>query len=188
MEAIIACMIAILYYCTVIFILFYLISIFIYTCSLIVSALDGAPYVKTATTVRQRMFDHAHITNKSRFIEVGSGTGELAMYIQRNYHCDVIGLEVNPFLHYMSRLRNRLFGSKNIQFTLGNALHYDYSNVTHVYIFLLPAIIRKLHPVLKKTCKHNTILISYGFCIPPFKKYLIKKDNVRPYPIYYYKL
>lgn len=181
-------MIAFIYYGTIILLLIYLISIFFYTCALIVSALDGAPYVKTDKNVRQKIFSQAHISKKSYVIEIGSGSGELATYIQKTYQCKVVGIEANPLLYLISRIRNGLFGSKNIQFKRTDAVMFDYSQASHIYVFLFPPIIRKLTPTLKRTCSKDTIVISYGFCIPSFKKYLMNKNDAKPYPVYYYKL
>ncbi len=181
-------MIAIVYYTTVILILIYLICVFLYICSLIISALFGAPYVKTNKKLRHMMFKDAHLTKKSRFVEIGSGSGELSSYVAREYKCKAIGLEINSLLYILSEIRKAVLRQDNVEFQLKNALSYNYSDATHVYIFMFPPFIRKLTPRLLKDCKKGTIIISCAFCLTGCKRYLIQKKNTKPFPIYYYKL
>lgn len=181
-------MIAIVYYSTVILILIYLICVFLYISSLIISALFGAPYVKTKKKLWQNMFKDAHLTKKSRFVEIGSGSGELTSYVTKEYRCNAVGLEINWLLHILSKLRKALLRQNNVEFHLINALDYDYSKATHVYIYMLPPFIKKLTPKLLKECKKGTVIVSYAFCLASCKKYLILKKNLNPFPIYYYKL
>jgi len=181
-------MIAIVYYSTVIFILIYLVCVFLYISSLIISALFGAPYVKTSRKLRQAVFKDAHLTRRSNFIEIGSCLGELTCYLAKEYKCKAIGIEINLLLHLLSKARRTLLRQENIEFYFKNALSYDYSKATHVYIFMLPVFIKKLTPKLLSTCKKGTIIISYGFCLTLCKKYLVQKKNLKPFPIYYYKL
>jgi len=180
-------MIAILYYGTVTCILLYLICVFVYISSLILSGIFGAPYVKTKRNLYKIIFKHARISKNSHIVEVGSGTGSMSIYLSKKYNCLVTGIEINPILLYISRIKKKIFKRNKLDFVLEDALHFDYSAASHVYVFMFPQIIRKLAPILKKQCKQGTVIISHGFPFIPFKKYLVRKVDLEPFPIYYYE-
>ncbi|KXK10919.1 MAG: Ribosomal RNA small subunit methyltransferase A [Microgenomates bacterium OLB23] len=181
-------MIALVYYGFVVCLLLYLMVAFLYLCMLIISGLIGSPYVKTNKNIVPTIFDRANIRKQSLVVEVGSGIGVLTNTVAKRYGCRVLGIEMNPLLYTASIARNKLFGSPRVKFELKNALIYDYSPASHIYVFMFPSLIKRLAPQIRRTAKNGAMVISYGFCIDMFKDNLIHKEHTAPYAIYYYKL
>jgi tRNA A58 N-methylase Trm61 len=184
-------MIAVFYYASVILLLVILMCLAFYSWSLLISAVIGTPFVRVPQKLRNIIFERAKFKKGSHVVEIGSGNGDLAFYLASEYDVKVTGVELNPHLYLLSQFKKRILplkNSQNVQFKLKNALNYDYVGATHIYLYMLPPLIRKLTPQIKKTASKGTIVISYTFCIPRFKKYLIEKIDTKPYPVYYYKL
>lgn len=183
-------MISLFYFSFIILLILVLMWLAFYGWALLVSAMLGTPFVRMPKRLWHTVAEKAHVSASSHFVEVGSGSGDLAFYIAREYGAKVTGIELNPLLCALSRMKGTVFyhNIKKPHFELKNALSYDYSTASHIYLYMLPSHIRKLTPQFEKTASKGTIVISYTFCIPKFKKYLVEKLDTKPFPVYFYKL
>jgi len=77
---------------------------------------------------------------------------------------------------------------KNCQFIRKNIFDINYSKADYLYIFLMPDLIKKLTPKLKKELKKTCLIISHGFKIEDKGIKLIKVKEGKPFNTYYYRI
>lgn len=179
-----------LYLSALIFLLFFLIFITIYTLSLIYSSLKGSPYVATKQKKAEEILKKACLKKGKVFIELGSGDGRITRTAVRKYGVIGIGIDINPLLVFWSKLLCRLtpnFPLKKISFKVENILNTDLKKADYVYLFLMPDLIKKLKIKMEKELKKDTIVISHGFKIQGWEKKLFQTIKDSPFSTYYYK-
>ena len=119
--------------------------------------------------------------------ELGSGDGRVSRLAVKNWQVKAVGVDINPLLVFWANFLAKLEKIDNrCQFVRKNIFDVDYSKADYLYLFLMPDLISKLIPKLKKELKKNCLIISHGFKIEEMK--LIKTLDTRPFKTYYYKI
>ncbi|MFA9288622.1 MAG: cyclopropane-fatty-acyl-phospholipid synthase family protein [Weeksellaceae bacterium] len=156
---------------------------------MIYSWLRGAPYVSTSRSEIQGILNEISIKKNSTFVELGCGDGRVVRYAAKEYEVQGLGIEINPTLVWLARLRAKLDGTaQHVRFEVKNIFDVDVSQANYVYIFLFPALLRKLQPQLEQALHNKAIIISRGFQIKYFEKFLFKKYKGKRFTTYYYKI
>ncbi len=182
-------MLALIGYLALIFgLLFFLIGTSVYIFSLIYSSLMGAPYVPTKQNEVNAILDEINLTKNSYFIELGCGDGRMIRTAALKFQLKGMGIDINPLLLYIARLKARWQGLNHaIFFHQKNIFNVDLRQGDCIYLFLMPKMIEKLKSEFDKQLKPNTLIISHGFKINKFNATLIKKLNHHPFPTYFYR-
>ncbi|MBI4992847.1 MAG: hypothetical protein HZC26_01770 [Candidatus Magasanikbacteria bacterium] len=95
----------------IIFSLFYLILLF-YVAYMVYATVSGAPFVPTRSRNVVKMIELANLTDAEKVIDLGSGEGRIVFAVAS--HCEQsVGVEINPFLYWISRLKQRVSNCKN---------------------------------------------------------------------------
>jgi hypothetical protein len=152
------------------------------------SDIKGAPFVPTSVQNLKEILARIKLKKESVFLELGSGDGRVVREAVKKFGVRGIGIEVNPLLVFLSNLFARIQKLSNIQFLRINFFDYDLGKSNVIFMFLLPKTIKKLRNKFLSECKKGTIIISHGFKIEDFDKYLIDTIKNEPYPTYFYKL
>lgn len=147
----------------------------------------GAPYVPTTAQFVDEILKKAALKKGSVFIELGSGDGRMVRAAVKNYGMRGVGIELNPLLVIYAALLAYLQGLKEIQFKRENFFDTNLKNCDVLFLFLLPKTLAELREKLFKECK-NKLIISHGFKIEGFEKYLIEKQDRKIFPTYFYQL
>ncbi|MFA6041065.1 MAG: class I SAM-dependent methyltransferase [Methylophilus sp.] len=101
-----------------------------------------------------------------RMIDIGSGIGDLSMYIAKNRKLDQVeGIEIAPLPWIISLLRAKLKRS-SAQFILGNYQNLDFANYDVVFAYLSPAAMPELWQKASKEMGSGSLLVSLEFDIP----------------------
>jgi uncharacterized protein YjeT (DUF2065 family) len=101
-----------------------------------------------------------------RMIDIGSGLGDLSMFIANaRPHDRVEGIEIAPLPWMISRVRSMLKQSQ-AQFVLGNYQHLDFSHYDIVFAYLSPAAMPQLWQKACAEMREGCLLISLEFDIP----------------------
>jgi len=161
-------------------------SIAIYAVSMLYSQLKGAPYVPSNQKEIEELLKLAGLKPKQLMIELGSGDGRVLRTAVKNYKVQGIGIDVNPVLNSWATFLAKRQKLLNIKFISKNIFDYDLSKADAIYLFLMPELIDKLENKFNHEIRPKTIVISHGFEIKFWKKYLIKKRDHKPFPTYYY--
>jgi 2-polyprenyl-3-methyl-5-hydroxy-6-metoxy-1,4-benzoquinol methylase len=102
-------------------------------------------------------------TQASRVIDIGSGLGDMSMYIakQRPY-CQSEGIEIAPLPFFISKLR-AFSKSSTAQFKLGNYNDLNFGNYDIVFAYLSPVAMLPLWQKAQHEMKSGSLLISLEF-------------------------
>ena len=108
-----------------------------------------------------------HSPRKSlRMIDIGSGLGDLSMYIaQRRPNDTVEGIEIAPLPWLISKVRAGMQGS-SVAFTMGNYEALNFAEYDIVFAYLSPAAMPNLWLKAKQEMGKGSLLISLEFEIP----------------------
>ncbi|MBI4022843.1 methyltransferase domain-containing protein [Candidatus Berkelbacteria bacterium] len=133
--------------------------------SALVSVLGGAQFVRTPVELCfPLILELADLSPGDRFVELGSGTGNLLRYIQEQTGCHVHGVELSPLLAVRSWWKNRR--NPYVTTELNHILRIDLGNADVVYCYLLPKFMAKLEHKLVREAKAGLRVISYAFPLP----------------------
>ena len=99
-------------------------------------------------------------TKDDVLVDLGSGNGNVIKIALDKYKVKkAIGYEISPVPYYLSKLNLR--GHKNVELKKESLLDADLSESTIIYLYLLPDLLEKLLPNLKKVKqKKNTVKIA----------------------------
>jgi SAM-dependent methyltransferase len=149
--------------------------------------------------VLERRFNLKH-NSSQKFIDLGSGNGQIVIYTALNYRIKSFGVEINETLLLEAkekikilRKRNRkmhklvkLIKIRNIDLFKVNLHDYDY-----IYIYSLPTMHKYLNHVFKSAKRHS-VITSFMYELKGFDSYLqykdileIKHDN-KVWKVYFY--
>lgn len=163
-----------------------LLWLILYFMSMLISDFIGVPFVPTSKRLVRDIFKKFRMTKNDVFYDLGCGDGRLVFYVAKKYGCRAVGVEVNPLLHCFARLVKKITKTDNVFFLKKNIFKVDLQEATVIYLFLFPEIIERLKNKILKECK-NVRIISHGFVIKGWGKYLISTDHTKPFKTYYYR-
>jgi len=101
-----------------------------------------------------------------RLIDIGSGLGDMPMYIAKvRQECHIEGIEIAPLPWLISFLRKKILRSSAI-FRLGDYRALDFANYDVIFAYLSPAAMLALWGKASREMKSGSLLISLEFEIP----------------------
>ncbi|MDO8610164.1 MAG: class I SAM-dependent methyltransferase [bacterium] len=183
-------MITLIAYLVVLFLLIiFLLSTIIFTSSLFYSSIMGAPYIPSRQKEVEFALSQISFAKNKTFIDLGCGDGRTVRTAVKLYGVKGIGVDINPLLIFYGKILSRLKGvNKNITLITENIYKINLSKIDYVYIFLMPATIEKLRPIMEKQLPKKAIVISHGFPVIGWDKKMFKKVSHIPFPTYFYRM
>ncbi len=148
----------------------------------------GAPFVPTSSERLRAVLARADLKKGQMLVELGSGDGRVIREAAEKYGVKGVGFEIHPMLVGYSRLRAVMKRLKNIKYRRGNFYKADISKADVIFMFLLPKTLKKLRTKLTEESKKGALIISHGFKIEGFDRYLIDLMDDNYYPTYFYRL
>ncbi|TSC76916.1 MAG: hypothetical protein G01um101431_99 [Parcubacteria group bacterium Gr01-1014_31] len=129
----------------------------------------GAPFIPSAGKTVERMLDAAGVGPTTRLLDLGSGDGRIPVAAaKRGARAD--GVEVNPWLVWVSRRRAQWFGVReHTMFKCGNLWTYDVAAYDVVTVYGLGPIMGKLEQKLLRELKPGTRVVSHAFHFPNWR-------------------
>lgn len=159
----------------------------VYSVSMLFSYLKGAPYISTENKEIDDILKKAGLKTGQKFLELGCGDGRVVRSAVKNYSVKGKGIDINPTLIFLAKIRAKLQNVKNIEFSTENVYTTDMNTADVIYLFLLPQVIAKLKNQLISETKTNVLIISHGFKIDYLKNNLVKTLENKPFNTYFYK-
>jgi cyclopropane fatty-acyl-phospholipid synthase-like methyltransferase len=154
---------------SVVFGLFFLVVLAVLTfnlCSMVLAVYMGAPYVPSDAASIEGMVKLAGIGQGTRVAELGSGDGRVVRALAER-GAIVDGYEIQPFLVWWSRFRNRRAGLESTTNIFQKNLYsVDYGAYDVVVIYGFPNMMTKLGQKFKREMKSGSRVVSHAFTIP----------------------
>ena len=126
-----------------------------------------APQWRTSRVVARRILTLASVKKKDVVYELGSGDGEVIMSAAKDFGAKSVGIEIDPVRALISVVRVKLERlSGQVRVIRKDFKQVDLSSATVVYMYLVPAGMKRLLPKLKKELSEGTRIVSYRYKIP----------------------
>ena len=167
--------------------LFFLAGVTIYLGFLIYSSVMGSPYVPTTNKQTASLLALIKPKRKTNILELGCGDGRFLRLAAKKYHCEGLGIDINPVVLLKARVLTHFQKLKKIRFENRNIFKQSFAGYDLLYLFLMPKLLGKLAPQLKKEMKPSTLVISHGFKIPSCDKYITRVVQSHPFDSYFYR-
>jgi len=157
--------------------------------SMILTNLLGlAPYVPSAKKSLSLILSEANLKKSQIFYDLGSGDGVVLETAVKNYQVKGVGVEINPFLVFLSRLKARFQGIKNLTYIRSDFLKANLAEAQVIFLYLLPRNLPKLQEKIEQECQKGTLIISNSFPLNGWEKKLAKTTKLNHLSAYYYQL
>lgn len=150
-----------------------------------------APWWQMPEDVIVTMCKMAKISRKDSIYDLGCGTGKALVYAAKVCHAKGIGIEIDPLRVLLAKWNVKRFGQqKNITILKKNFFTVDLSSATVLFIYLVPAALKRLTPKFLQELKPGTQFISYVYPMPQdlFKGRLQLVTYNKEKRIYLYRL
>lgn len=149
---------------------------------LLIAFVTGGPFVPSQMSRAKRMIALAKLSSKSVVYDLGSGDGRLLMLAaQKGAH--VVGVEINPYLVWYSRLRAFLSPRRNrIRVLWKNLWKTDIHEANVVFVYLLPFRMNELAAKLKQELNPGSLVIINSFIFPGWK--ILRQDATHHVYVY----
>lgn len=134
----------------------------------LVFAISGhldVPFVPTPVTYAEIVAAALELSPGDVVYELGSGDGRfLLSYARLEPGARYVGVERNPLLHAMARMRKRLAGNPtNVEFRRGDFYKTDFSPANKMYLYLLDSVMHELQPKFEREFKGRLASRAFPF-------------------------
>lgn len=123
-----------------------------------------------------------------RMIDIGSGLGDMSMYIAKvRLDSHIVGIEIAPLPWLLSFIRAWI-GHSSAIFKLGDYRKLDFASYDVVFAYLSPAAMQALWEKASKEMRPGSLLISHEFEIPGVTPSLCVAGDKQSPAIYVWQL
>jgi SAM-dependent methyltransferase len=151
-----------------------------------------APYVPTPQDVVDRMLVLAGVQKSDFVVDLGCGDGRIPVTAAKTYGARGLGVDIDPARIAEANANAKAAGVEHlVTFKLQDALKTDVSSATVVTTYLLSASNLRLRPILTKTMKPGSRIITHNFSMgdwAPEKSDTFKDTDGRSRTIYLYRV
>ena len=150
-----------------------------------------APWWQMPEEVIKKMCKMAKISSKDTIYDLGCGTGKALNYASSKYHAKGVGIEIDPVRIFLAKRNIKKFHQEeNIALLKKNFFTVPFSPATVIFVYLVPAALKRLTPKFLKELKPGTKFLSYVYPMPEelFKGKLRLHSYDKKNRIYYYQL
>lgn len=143
-----------------------LISIFFTLKTLLIAytAFSQVPYVPSSKKELTKAMELLDVEGNDEVLDIGSGDGRVIFFFSKRYpNTHFTGIDSNWILISWSKLVALLLLRRNVTFIHTNALTFDYSRFTKIYMYLIPSFIDKVMEIVNRDAKKDTVVISNTF-------------------------
>lgn len=151
-----------------------------------------APYVPTPQDVVDRMLTLAGVQKTDFVVDLGCGDGRIPVTAAKKYGARGLGVDIDPVRIAEANANAKAAGVEHlVTFKLQDALKTDVSNATLVTTYLLSASNLRLRPILTKTMKPGSRIVTHNFSMgdwAPEKSDTFKDAEGRSRTVYLYRV
>lgn len=139
------------------------------------------PWVPTPQEIVERMLEVGQVGKEDVLYDLGCGDGRIVIAAARKFGCKAVGVDLDPTRVREARKAAQEAGvEKLVEIRQGDALQVaDLGNASIVTLYLLPEVNLKLRPILQKTLKPGSRIVSHDYDLGDWKpeKKISMKDN-----------
>jgi SAM-dependent methyltransferase len=152
--------------------------------SLVAPFFTGAIWSPTPMKTVRRMLQMARVKPGEKVYDLGSGDGRIAIAAAREFGATSVGIEVNPFLASLAKLRVAAagFGSA-VKIVWGNLYNYSFRDADVVTVYFSSRGNRRLKKKLERELKDGARVVSHRWRFEGWEP--VKVDEKRK--VYLYK-
>ena len=124
------------------------------------------------------------VTKRDIVYELGSGDGEFILTAANEFNArKAIGIEIDYTRYFIAQLKKKIRKTNNSQFIRSDFKKINLKDATVIYFYLVPAVIKRIMPKLKKELKPGTRIVSYRYEMPMPPKKEDKKNGLFLYVV-----
>lgn len=143
-----------------------------------------SPWWRTNKKVARAACRLAKISRKDIVYELGSGDGEFILTAASEFHCKkAVGIEIEITRYIISKVKLQKSKVKNAEFKREDFKKINLADATVVYFYLVPNVIKRILPKLKKELKPGIRIVSLKYKAPLKLQKEDKKNNLYLYKI-----
>lgn len=126
-----------------------------------------SPWWRTDKKIARAACRLAKVTDKDVVYELGSGDGEFILTAAKIFKAKkAVGIEIDYSRYYVAQIKKRIRNIDNVKFIRSDFKKVKLTDATIVYFYLVPAVIMRIIPQLKKDLKPGTKIVSYHYMVP----------------------
>jgi SAM-dependent methyltransferase len=126
-----------------------------------------APWWQMPSDVIKRMCTMAKITSKDVVYDLGCGTGKALIYVSKTYHTKGVGIEIDPIRFQLAKWNVLKSGQKGkVTLIRKNFFDVNLTPANVIFVYLVPAALKRLTPKFLRELKPGTKFISYVYPMP----------------------
>ena len=161
-----------------------LLIIFVILLSLLVTFFTGAIWSPTPMKTVRRMLQMAWVKPGEKVYDLGSGDGRIAIAAAREFGATSVGIEVNPLLALLAKLKVAAAGLRSaVKIVRGNLYDHSFRDADVVAIYLSPQGNKRLKEKLERELKDGARVVSHRWHFEGWEP--MKVDEERK--VYLYK-
>jgi predicted RNA methylase len=123
-----------------------------------------APFVPTPPEVVERMLQLAEVTSHDTVYDLGCGDGRVIVTAAKNCGARGVGVDTEAYRVAESQSNAQAAGVEQlVTFKHQDAMTVDLSDATVVMIYLVQWSTEKLRPIIAKTARAGTRVVSHNF-------------------------
>jgi len=148
---------------------------------------QGAMFHPSARIRVKAFLDHVPMTGKELLVDIGCGDGRVLREARRRYGVQALGIEVNPLIYLLARIRN--MGVKGVRVQRRNFWKMNLGNADVVFCYLFPDVMTNLAEKLAAELRPGTRVISCNFPLPGWNHTAVVRpdSSLHGDPIYFYR-
>ena len=126
-----------------------------------------APRWRTRRSDARKALKLASLSKNDTLYELGCGDGEVILSAAQDFGSQAVGIEIDPTRFFISKFRVWRNGmSKKVTVVRKDFKKIDLSAATVVYMYLVPAALKRNLPKLKDELRTGAKILSYRYRIP----------------------
>lgn len=123
-----------------------------------------SPWWRTSSRTARIMCKMAKVQKGDVIYDLGSGEGVALIIAAKEFGAKGVGVEIDPFRAWTSKLSIRLKGLANkISIVRKNFFEVDISEATVVFMYLVPKAMNKLKPKFFEELKPGTRVVTFVY-------------------------
>jgi SAM-dependent methyltransferase len=142
----------------------------------------GAGWSPTPTRQLQAAAGLLQLKDGDTVYDLGSGFGRALIYFAKTYRVTAVGVEVDPLRRLVAVRSARRQGLSTIEVLRQNLLDVDLTDVSKVFFFLTPLLMRRLQEKVAREMRPGSLVVSVDHRFPDWRP-VESVENVHLYVV-----